>query len=448
MRDKNTNYLDELPLTRLQKIQIFLCSLPKIGHWFGRLFTFRALLRKRAGILFYWHVVFPKIFESVQASKKVKVVFTAWNVSMWKYHGIYELMAKHPRFDPIVVFCPSPGKDRKTRERDLEEMRNVFSMRGYNIWEHIHWENGFDFGKDLKPDLVFFTQPYFPARYWRGLKTIFCYCHYGFTSCEAATWQHNNFMQNIAWKIFQPTKLTIEAAKKCAWVRDKNCVHSGYPTADEFFNALHGNAVSPWKAVTGIPKRIIWAPHFSISEKSIFRASNFLRLHQVMLDIAEEFRGRIQWAFKPHPFLFPTLCKTDYWGEEKTKAYFEKWKNLDCGQLEQGAYVELFSTSDAIIHDSGSFTIEYLYTQKPAMYLMIPGEERKADILGSEALECYYHGSEKEEIRHFIEDVVLGGNDPKKEERERFYNKYLLPPNGQSVAQNILDEIERGLGWK
>ena len=32
--------------------------------------------------------------------------------------------------------------------------------------------------------------------------------------------------------------------------------------------------------------------------------------------------------------------------------------------------------------------------------------------------------------------------------RERFYEKYLLPPNGQSVAQNILDEIERGLGWK
>lgn len=429
-------------------IRGILTNLPGIGRVFSFGYWRLSKTYRCLEIIFYRSILLPRLLRKSRRKDVLKVVFSAWNTSMWKYHGIYELMSKHPRFEPIVVLCPSPGKDRKTREKELAEMQRIFSERGYRVWNKVWQEDNFGFCKELLPDIVFFTQPYYGPHWGEELKTIFCYCHYGFTSCEAVAWQHNNFMQNIAWKIFQPTKLTIEAAKKCAWVGARNCVHTGYPTADEFAEALRGNVVSPWKPVTGTPKRIIWAPHFSIAENSIFRASNFLRLHQVMLELAEEFRGCVQWAFKPHPFLFPTLCKPEFWGEEKTKAYFKKWEDHDCAQSETGAYVELFSTSDAIIHDSGSFTIEYLYTQKPAMYLMIPGQERKADTLGKEALECYNHGSEKEEIRRFIEEVVLGGNDPKKEARERFYNKYLLPPNGQSVAQNILDEIERGLGWK
>ena len=41
----------------------------------------------------------------------------------------------------------------------------------------------------------------------------------------------------------------------------------------------------------------------------------------------------------------------------------------------------------------------------------------------------------------FLENVVLGGNDPMKEQRLAFYNQYLLPPGGKSVAENIYQEI-------
>lgn len=415
-------------------------------RWFGG--------RKRAGIFLYNNFLLPGLLRRAREKRVLKVVFTAWNVPMWKYHGVYRLMEKHPRFEPVVVLTPSPGKDDATRERDLAEMQKVFSSRGYRVWENVCWEEptSFDFGNALRPDIVFFTQPYDPGKLtWSLCDKIFCYCHYGFTSVEAASWQHNNFMQNIAWKIFQPTRLTIKAAEKCALVGKKNCALTGYPTADEFSVALNPKSVrksAVWKQQTGTPKRVIWAPHFSISDNALFHVSNFLRLHEAMLELAEEFRGKIQWAFKPHPFLLPTLRKPKYWGAERAEAYFSRWKNLDCGQVELGAYVDLFASADAIVHDCGSFTIEWLYTKKPGMYLMIPGSERKADALGHAALDCYYHGSEKAEIRRFLEEVVLGGNDPMKAARERFYEKYLLPPNGQSVAQNILDEIERGLGWK
>lgn len=409
--------------------------------------------RKRADIFLYNNFLLPILLRRARKKRILKVVFTAWNVSMWKYHSVYRLLEKHPRFDPVVVLTPSPGKDDATRERDLAEMQKVFSARGYKIHPKIFWnERKFIFDKSVRADIVFFTQPYFPLYLTRfAWNKIFCYCHYGFTSVEAAGWQHNNFMQNIAWKIFQPTLQTIEAAEKCAVVGKKNCVLTGYATADEFASSLDPKSdreSSVWKPQAGTPKRVIWAPHFSISDNAIFHVSNFLRLHEAMLELAEEFRGKIQWAFKPHPFLLPTLSKPEFWGRERAEAYFAKWKNMRDGQLELGAYVDLFASADAIVHDCGSFTVEWLYTKKPGMYLMIPGSERKADAIGHAALDCYYQGSGKAEIRRFLEDVVLGGNDPKKAERERFYEKYLLPPNGRSAAQNILDEIERGLGWK
>ena len=37
--------------------------------------------------------------------------------------------------------------------------------------------------------------------------------------------------------------------------------------------------------------------------------------------------------------------------------------------------------------------------------------------------------------------TVLEDNDPKKPERMAFYNKYLIPPNGKTVAQNVYDNI-------
>ena len=414
-------------------------------RWFGGR---KRADKKRAGIFLYNNFLLPGLLRRAREKRVLKVVFTAWNVPMWKYHSVYRLMEKHPRFEPVVVLTPSPDKDDATRERDLAEMQKVFSSRGYRVWENVCWEEptSFDFGNALRPDIVFFTQPYAPGKLLRSLSDkIFCYCPYGFTNVAAEKWQHNNFMQNIAWKIFHARKETVDSAKICTLNKARNCVVSGYAFGDELSAEAEND---PWKPHAGTPKRVIWAPHFSISDNALFHVSNFLRLHEVMLELAEEFRGKIQWAFKPHPFLLPTLRKPKYWGAERAEAYFSRWKNLDCGQVELGAYVDLFASADAIVHDCGSFTIEWLYTKKPGMYLMIPGSERKADALGHAALDCYYHGSEKAEIRRFLEEVVLGGNDPMKAARERFYEKYLLPPNGQSVAQNILDEIERGLGWK
>ena len=110
--------------------------------------------------------------------------------------------------------------------------------------------------------------------------------------------------------------------------------------------------------------------------------------------------------------------------------------------LEEGEYVDLFIGSDAMIHDSGGFTTEYLYQRKPVMYLLKNNPQEVFNDFGIMSFEQHYHGRTREDIEHFIEDVVLAGNDPMKESRERFFEQYLGPYNGALPSENIMKTIE------
>ena len=162
-----------------------------------------------------------------------------------------------------------------------------------------------------------------------------------------------------------------------------------------------------------------------------------------MQEVAKLYADRIQFVFKPHPRLYTELCEHEEWGEEKTNAYYEAWKTMDNTQLQTGEFVDLFMTSDAMIHDSGSFSVEYHYSGKPVMYVADNIEEQilNKNELGEKAMRLHYIAKTKQDIIDFIENVVLNGEDPMKQEREQFKQDYLLPPNGKTVAQNMADVL-------
>jgi hypothetical protein len=110
--------------------------------------------------------------------------------------------------------------------------------------------------------------------------------------------------------------------------------------------------------------------------------------------------------------------------------------------LEESEYVDLFLTSDAMIHDSGSFMIEYLYIGKPPLFTVKDKDIRdRFNLFGKLGFEQLYHANNENDIIAFIEDVVINGNDPKNEMRMKFYNDYLIPPNNKSASENIVEFI-------
>ena len=202
----------------------------------------------------------------------------------------------------------------------------------------------------------------------------------------------------------------------------------------------------PWKPQKKMKKRIIWAPHFSINPDGWLVYSTFLDIADFadfMLELARKYREEVQFAFKPHPLLWYKL--SEVWGEEKTNAYYQQWATLGNTQLEQGKYLGLFKYSDALIHDCGSFTVEYHYTLNPVMYIV--KDEHHADnqtSFGKKAFELHYKAYTMQDIEHFIQNVVAG-QDEKKAERIRFYQEELLPPHGKSACENIIDTILQAL---
>lgn len=64
--------------------------------------------------------------------------------------------------------------------------------------------------------------------------------------------------------------------------------------------------------------------------------------------------------------------------------------------LSEGDYIDLFLSSDGIIHDSGSFIAEYLYTRKPALHTMTnPKTYEEFNEIGKQCLDVYYHAKTK-----------------------------------------------------
>ena len=108
-----------------------------------------------------------------------------------------------------------------------------------------------------------------------------------------------------------------------------------------------------------------------------------------------------------------------------------------------GSYVELFAFSDGMIHDCCSFVGEYLYTNKPVMYISknnkIP--EGIDNEFGKLCYKQHYYGYEISEIDNFINQVI-NEQDPLKNQRDMFVKQYILPPNDKSVAINMKRELD------
>ena len=197
-----------------------------------------------------------------------------------------------------------------------------------------------------------------------------------------------------------------------------------------------------WKPQSSSKKRVIFAPHHSIDNPQY--PSVFLDVCEEILRIAEKYGSEIQWVFKPHQVLKFKLQQL--WGVEKTEEYYRRWDRLDNTQLVSDGYVDLFLTSDAMIHDCGSFTTEYLFTGKPVMYLCGESDMKgKFNEFGIDAFDCHYHGKTGDDIERFLKEVVIDGNDPMKIKRERFFEENLKSKDGLLPSQKILKVIEEAI---
>lgn len=380
-----------------------------------------------------------KLAKVIRERDNIKVLFVLTSLASWKTEELYIEMSLSNCFSTYILITTAGDEDSRPT------LRNYLKLKGYDYFE---LEKGEKIYSKLVPDIIFYEKPYEEdladrrLRYDNYNKSVFCYIDYAFHNASTPSdFLFDNALQNIAFQEYIENVDVSEEIKQYKTNRGINNVVTGFPISDVYIKFNKEKEYDPWKRQNCIKKRIIYAPHHTIDHAHEWLPySTFLEFGNFMLEMAEKYKEKVQFAFKPHPVLKRKLERL--WGREKTDEYYNKWGELDNCQLEAGTYMNLFMFSDAMIHDCGSFQIEYHYTHKPVMYLTHNEEDHRNGLFhfAQQAFDLHYKGHNKEEIEQFIQNVIKD-EDPMKEQRMEFYKKYLLPPNGLSATQNIIDAI-------
>lgn len=389
---------------------------------------------------YLYRLSIPSKVRILRAKQKIKVLFVVSEVSIWKTEDLYVEMLNHPRFEPVLGVALLTADKPSEAFRKFGLLTKYLSDKNYSYVELF----GNDISGNVKPDIIFYQQPYGGVIdtnlfFCNNKEALFCHVNYGFNSI-GQKWVGASLYLHYCWQTYYENSTSMNYYESVLPALSRKNAHiTGLP----FQNILEKDKaefVDPWKPQNKIKKRIIWAPHHTIpTANNLIEYSTFLDVADIMLSIAQEYKECIQIAFKPHPFLMKKLYNV--WGKDRTDSYYQKWTQMENTQLETGEYYGLFKHSDAMIHDSSSFTIEYLYMGNPVMYLSNgkPHTETLNDF-GKAAYDTHVIGETREDIVLFIKDIIYG-NDRLKIQREQFLKKYLMIPKTGNASLNIIDSI-------
>lgn len=387
----------------------------------------------------------------IYSKRKVNILFIASSLSIWKYEQLLQVLKRDTRFNISIILHPFNSYSKEAKQESIEQLKSHFNNYGVNVGNA--YIRGFDWGKyfsTVDPDIMFYPMPYegiYPEQleYKNHMDKLIGYIPYGIGPAKGGLF-FNTIFHNVVWRIYVATPLHKLMAKKESINRGENVIAVGESNSIRFQDA---SAYYPWKCKDKNVKRIIWAPHYSIMDGHAFHRVSFLWLSEFMLNLAHKYDGKIQIAFKPHPKLKTLMYEHPDWGKEKTDRYYSEWCNGKYTLLEEGAYNELFATSDAMIHDSCSFIGEYMYTTKPVLFTSknIECVQDECNEFGNACLALHYHASTTDEIVKFVNDVLLNGNDEMKDARKDFFNNELSFNDGLDAAERIYRDLLTEFGW-
>lgn len=377
----------------------------------------------------------------LRKQKKIKIAFQISCLSEWTGDELVYKFMNDSRFEVRIIFVWQTNTD---YQEEMSQLEKHFS----NTDIPCSFADGSIHPSDF--DIVFYTSPYlFALKNWGEgdipLSTLVCYIPYGFYVANIQDVQFNLLIHNIAWRNYVASSIYQAMADKYCDVGHYGMLVAGYSKLDNLLQLDIGKQAD-WKICGNKHnvKKIIYAPHHSINEVPFH--STFFMNYQYLLEYAKNHKETTSWIFKPHPLLRISVVRNGIFKTiDDFNAYCQEWNNLPNGRYITGDYMPWFASSDCMIFDSMSFMAEYLYVDKPSLFLL--RENVNLNEFGKSVLDVLYKakGNNFGEIRRFIERI--SNRDPKRKLRENFFSKYLeyAKRNGKDAATYIYDDIVKAV---
>lgn len=386
--------------------------------------------------------------------EKIKIVFIAISAAEWASEQIYRRLKADDRIECYVVVSPMLDRDLERRREAYRQTIEFFTNNGYDVRGSANQEfNGCTSWEELGgiPDIVIRTTTWdwLLAEEYRivnlPLQCMNCYIPYGMYTVDSTDgsyvkkYVYNKEIVNMMWRIYIDSPKNLEGYQEYSLLHGKNVRYSGYVKMDYFYNGKEWNETEIkklWKIPKGIEhkdiKKVIIAPHHAIEGHAGIKFSTFTENAYFLLQLAQKYCNKVSFIFKPHPNLGVRAVEAGFFESyEAYDAYLEQWNLLPNAKVvQEDDYLRYFDTSDGMIMDSASFIGEYMYADKPLLFLRREGQA--FNRLGQRLLEADYlvGGNDYSGIEKFLCDVILD-------------NKDILKPLRHEIFKQELDYVEK-----
>lgn len=389
--------------------------------------------------------------------EKVKIAFLVISAAEWGMEKVYRMLEQDERVECYVVVSPLVDRDLESRRDTYLRTVDFFIKNGYEVRGGCNDEFNVPVSWQAMggmPDIVMHSTSWIqsmPVEFQVinfPLMTLNYYMAYGIHVSDDGSGYYlekcvyNKEFANMMARIYADSERDVLSYQEYGLLHGKNVVYSGYAKMDYLYEKKDWSETDIrklWKIPDGAKcqdiKKVIIAPHHSISEKSLIKYSTFHMNLYFLLYLAKKYCNKISFVLKPHPNLRLKAVKEKLFESyEAYDAYMEEWDSLPNAKVVQESdYLAFFDTSDGMIMDSSSFLAEYMYVQKPLLFLLREGQA--FNPLGKILLEADYtaKGEDYAEIENFLQEIIIGGNDVLSEKRQRIF-------------ENELDYMKRGEG--
>jgi hypothetical protein len=393
----------------------------------------------------HYDIICNNLREKIENTKKIKVAFFVIFDSVFPAKSVFEKMLDNDIFDPTIIIIPDVSRGNENMHYQLKKSYQTYLTLYGNDRIILSYDKEIDNFVDYSSqfDIICFCNPYdnmthlfFQMNYLKTKNVLTFYLEYATVGIVNYTANHvvNLPIMNLFWIIFTQFIHSFIVYQKNKISKTKNLIITGTYLFDKYknINKTHSKR-----------KCIIIAPHHTIGIEfnGILKLSNFMEYADLFLELPRLYSD-IDFVFRPHPLLIPRLKEYDQWGNEKTEKWLGKFlENKNTCYSEGGDYVVLFNNSDGLIHDCGSFLLDYLFTRNPCCYMLHKNKNLNIEFtnFGIQCLDQYYLAYEEKDIINFIDNVITRKNDPLKSEREVFYTRYLH--QNYNTSENIIKNI-------
>lgn len=404
-------------------------------------------LKKKFKILKTLHrqgAIVNALRNKVKSGEKIRIGFYVVYDSVFPAEPVFQNFLNDPMFEPFILVIPDVARGEDNMFWQMDKTYKSLSSKYKNVYKSYDekTKSFIDF-KD-KTDLIFFANPYdsMTHEYYRienneKSDKLTMYTHYGYQISNSLQYIFNTTAFNMFWKIFLLNNHEKKLLRKNVNF-GRNGTVVGYCKLDE---------IAKIKTKSHKRKKIIIAPHHTVMEwKNGLELSTFMTYHEFFLKLFKKYPN-IDFVFRPHPLLWINLENNKIWNKKQIDTYIKKVQSFKNVEFQNGgAYLDTFVNSDALIHDCGSFSAEYLFVNKPCCFLLKNQKmlEQNSNAFHKQCLDLHYSAYNEQEIIDFIENVVLQNQDSKSADREAFVKKELAfeyPHVAKKIYETIKQEF-------